>query len=83
MADDPDLEEQASPEADRLLADWQAFKEQLIRKYGGDPSELPFEDWVVFNELKERGASLTIAEQRYICKRWGLPSQYATFMFHR
>jgi hypothetical protein len=31
-ADQPELEERASPEADQLIAEFKAFDEQLIRK---------------------------------------------------
>jgi hypothetical protein len=72
-------EEKASPEADRLVADWRAFEEQLIQKYGKAPGELPFDEWVIDKNLRARVARLTVEERRYICRRlWsGLPLRYA------
>ena len=78
---DPELDEQGSPEAERLVAEYQAFQEHLARKYGPRHGELGPDDVKIMFGLNARGAKLPPAELRYVCKRLGIDLDLAKFIF--
>ncbi len=73
-ADDlfPAEEEQPSPAADQLIAEFKALGDQVTQKYG-NVGELPFEEWVVWKSLMARISELSLPEQRYVWRYLGLP----------